>query len=134
MDYDLEARADAAEDLAPISQGGFGQVVTLHQPASGGTYNPATDTTTGGTAAQNHTGSGVEDRYSAFSIASGAVEATDIKFLLSALKADGTVMPEPEADSWAITLADGKRHTIKRVGVIRPAGTAVMYELQVSGG
>ncbi len=133
MDYDLEAQADAGLELAPIAEGGSGQVVTLHQPAGDGTFDPATDTTTGATPSANHTGSGVEEHYSGFSVASGVVAAGDVKFLLSPFKADGSLMPKPVADSWTLTYADGTRWTIKKVDAIRPAGNTALFILQLRG-
>lgn len=126
-----------AEDWAAIAAevsealGEF-QEVTVCQPASGGTYNPATDTTSGATPAVNHIGSGAEDKYSAFSVASGVVAAGDVKFMLSAVKADGTPMPKPVADSWTVTMGSAV-WTIKNVERIAPAGVAVLYELQLRG-
>lgn len=116
--------AEVAEALGDF------QEVTLHQPGSGGTYDPATDTTSGASEPQDHIGSGIEDKFSAFSIASGVVEASDIKLLLSPLKLDGTPMPQPVADSWTVTFG-GKERTIKRVERIAPAGTTVLYEITV---
>lgn len=131
MAYDDRAKAAAARALAPIAQGGKGQEVTLHQPGTGGTYDPATDTTTGGSAAVDHVGSGLEEAYSAFSVASGVVAAGDIKLLLSPLKADGSDMPQPVADSWTLTKADGT-WAIKKVDPLSPAGTDVMFTLQLA--
>lgn len=129
MDYDARFLATAARMLAPKPKG-KGQLVTLHEPPTDGSFDPSTDTTTGASPAQDHEGSGVEDRFSAFSIAQGVVAADDIKFLLSPLKTDGTPMPLPVADAWTIMLSGGVR-TIKRVDAIRPAGTAVLIELTV---
>ena len=128
--YDLRARATAARMLAPKSKGGKGQVVTLHQPASDGTFDPATETTSGATPAQDHAGSGVETKYDARSIAAGLVQAGDVKFLLSPVKLDGSPMPEPAADSWTLTKG-GQTWTIKLVTPTSPAGLDVMYELQL---
>jgi hypothetical protein len=134
--YDLRSRATAARMLAPIASGGKGQVVTLHQPATDGVFDPATDTTSGGSPPTDHTGSGVEEAYSAYSLAQGLVLAGDVKFLLSPLKADGTPMPQAVADSWTITKGlnpDGspKVWAIKRVEPLSPAGTPVLFELQL---
>lgn len=129
--YDLRARATAARNLAPVSRGGKGQEVTLHQPAVT-TYDPATDTTVVVTPAQDHDGSGIETKYDAESVAAGLVAAGDIRLLLSPLKTDGSPMPQPVADSWTLTKADGD-WTIKRVTPTSPAGVVVMYELAVRG-
>jgi len=126
-DYDARFLAMASRMLAPKPRG-KGQTVTVHQPATDGSFDPATDTVIAPTPPVDHTGSGVEDRYSAFALTTGAVEAGDVRFLLSPLKADGSPMPEPVADAWSITQG-GKRWTIKRVERIAPAGVAVLYDL-----
>lgn len=125
----LDSLGPIANDL--LSQ--FGQAVTLHQPATDGVFNPATDTTTGASPPADHAGSGVEESYSAFSVASGVVLAGDVKFLLSGLKADGSPMPKPVPDSWTLTKADGSVWAIKRADTLAPAGTPVMFTLQLRG-
>lgn len=129
--YDLRARATAARNLAPVSRGGKGQEVTLHQPAVT-TYDPATDTTVVVTPAQDHDGSGIETKYDAESVAAGLVAAGDLRFLLSPLTLTGGLMPEAVADAWTITVG-GKVYTIKRVTPTRPAGNVIYYELQLRG-
>lgn len=129
-DYDARFLATAGRLLAPKSKGGKGQVVTLHQPATDGVFDPATDTTTPGTDEADHEGSGVEENYSAFSVAGGVVAAGDVKFLLSALKVDGTLMPKPEADRDTLIRADGE-WAIKKVDPLMPAGMAIMFTLQL---
>jgi hypothetical protein len=129
-DYDLEARDDAILELGLIADGGSGQVAVLNQPATAGTFDPATDTTTGGSPPQTHTGSGVELAYRSQSIDGKLILIGDIRFLLSPVKDDGTDMPEPVADSWTLTLG-ARTLTIKRVDPLRPAGRVVMYELQL---
>lgn len=114
----------AAEDIS--------QAATLNVPATNGTFNASTDSTTGGTNAATHTGSGVQDRYSAFSVASGAVEAGDVKFLLTALKSDGSAMPKPIADRDTLTMG-GRTWAIKSVDTVSPNGDVVLYELQLRG-
>lgn len=117
--------------LAPVSRGGKGQVVTLHQPGTDGGFDPMTETAIAPTPPTDHTGSGVEgEAYSAFSISSGLVSAGDVRFLLSPMKADGTPMPTPVADEWTLTLG-GVVHTIKAVDTTKPAGVPVMYELRL---
>jgi hypothetical protein len=93
-----------------------------------------TDTTTVVTPAQDHEGSGVEMAYSAQSIAAaaGLIAMGDIRLLLSPLKTDGSLMPDPVADSWTCTMG-GKDYTIKRVTPTRPAGNVVLRELQLRG-
>lgn len=124
-----------AEDWAAIAAevaealGEFSEVI-IHQPATDGDYDPMTDTTTGGAQPQLHIGSGVEDTYSAFSIAQGLVEANDVRFLLSPLKKSGLPMPRPVPDLWTATL-NGKAYAIKNVGSVQPAGMPVLFELQL---
>lgn len=108
-----------------------GTVATIHQPGSDGTYDPLTDTTSGASAPATHTAYGVEgEPYSSFSIASGVVAAGDVRFLLSPLKVDGSVMPKPVPDSWTLTLG-GVVHAIKAVDTTSPAGLGVLYELRL---
>lgn len=116
--------AEVAEALGEFEQ------ITLHEPATDGVYDPMTDTTTGASPAQEHTGSGFEGEYSAFSIAQGVVAAKDIRFFLATLKTNGQPMPTPVADAWTATLG-GKLYTIKSVGSTRPAGMPVLFELQL---
>lgn len=129
-DYDARFLALAARLLAPKSRGGKGQEVTLHQPGSEGTFDPVTETTSGASPPVDHYGSGVEDGYSAEMVASGAVLAGDVKFLLSPVTLQGAALPTPVADSWTLTKDDGV-WTIKKVQRIAPAGMAVLYELQL---
>lgn len=131
-DYDLEARADAVAELAPIAQGGSGQTVTLHQPVTDGVYDPATDTVTGASLADDHEGSGVELQYDARSIDGTVILAGDVKFVLSPEKTDGTLMPQPVADVDTLVYG-GKTWTIKRVNTLSPAGNIVLFELQLRG-
>lgn len=129
-DYDVRAQATAARMLAP-KPAGKGQVVTLTQPATGGTYDPATGATTPATPAAEVQGSGVVDSYSDYTVASGAVQAGDRKLLLSALKTDGSLLDAPDVGRDVIELADGSTHQIVSVKPLGPAGTVIMYELQL---
>lgn len=118
--------AEVAEALGEFME------ITFHQPATNGTFDPATDTTSGASPAQMHVGAGFEGEFSGFSIASGVVGAKDIRFFAASLKKDGQPLPLPVADLWTVTL-NGVNHTIKRVGATRPAGTAVLYDLHLRG-
>lgn len=137
MDYDIEDRRGAAEDLAPISQGGSGQLVTITTPFAG-VFDPATQTSTTGSPT-TQIGSGVEEEYSAFSLAGGLALAGDKKFILSALvfAADGsitdTALTKPVPDRDTCTLANGSVWTIKKVDTLAPAGLAIMFTLQMRG-
>lgn len=116
--------AEVAEALGEFQQ------INLHQPATDGVFDPMTDTTTGASPAQDHTGSGFEGEYSAFSIANGVVAAKDIRFFAASLKTNGEPMPTPVADQWTATLG-GKGYAIKLVGSTQPAGLPVLFELQL---
>lgn len=129
MAYDDRAAAMAARMLAPKPRG-KGQVVTLVQPGAGGTFDPATDATTGGSAPIEHQGSGVEEAYSSNSIDGRLIQAGDVKLMLSPVKLDGSSMPMPVADSWMLTKSDGD-WAVKRVDRTAPAGLVAMYVLQL---
>ena len=124
-----------AEDWAGIAAevaealGEF-QTVIIHQPAVT-EYVPGSGMTVV-SPAQDHAGAGVELTYSAQSVAAsqGLIQISDIKLLLSPLKADGGAMPEPVADKWTVTLG-ARDLSIKRVTPTRPAGVVVLYELQL---
>ena len=128
-DYDVRAREAARRGLKPKSQGGKGQAVKLvHPPGS-----PAYDTATGKAtiaAPTMHDCCGVEEAYSAHSIAAGLVLAGDVKFLMSALDVRGKPIPAPVADSDMLQRADGT-WSIKRVDSLQPGGLAVMFTLQL---
>lgn len=127
--YDVRARSQAGRMLAPVAQGGKGQVVTLSR-VTAGVYNPATGVVEGG-GPSSQTCSGVEESYSAFSISSGLVLAGDKKFLLSPFKSDGTPISPPIPDVDTLTYADGAAWTVKKSDPLSPAGTVVMYTLQL---
>lgn len=116
--------AEVAEALGEFAE------ITIHQPAIDGIFDPATETTVGASPPQDHVGSGFQDEYSAFLIAGGAVEAKDLRFFAATLKKNGEPMPLPVPELWTATL-NGTTYTIKRAEPTQPAGTAVLYELQL---
>lgn len=119
--------AEVAEALGDF------EPVTIHHPGVGGTFNPATDTTTGGSAPTTEDGFGVEDKFDAYTVSTsaGSILATDVKLLLSPLKADGQVIAPPVQDVTRITLSGGRSFLVKRSDATRPAGTTVLYEVQL---
>lgn len=127
--YDVRAKATAGRMLAPIANGGKGQVVTI-TTTTGGAFNEATDTTTGATTT-TQTGSGVVENYSAHSIDGTVIQAGDIKLLLSPLNSAGAAITKPVADKSTVTLADGSAWAVKRVDPLSPAGVVVLFELQM---
>lgn len=131
--YDQRARAQAIRQLAPIAKGGRGRAVTIKTPGAPGTYNPMTDTTSGGSPPANYETSGVETKYKAESIDGTVIQHGDVLFLLSPVKLDGSDLPTPVADSDTLTTADGT-WLVKHVETIRPSGLVVMHKLQLRTG
>lgn len=132
MDFDLEAQADAAEELAPKPQGS-GQAVTLTWQATG-TYDPSEgEITTPDPVYQSC--SGIEEQYRAFDIDGTLIRTGDTKFMLSPLTTFGAVVNlyENEAGTMTMTLADGSTKTVQRVEPYRPAGALVYAYLQLRG-
>lgn len=127
--YDQRAQAQAARMLAPKPKG-KGQPVTITVPGAGGTFDPATDTTSGASPPVTHDGSGVQTAYDARSIDGKVIQSGDVKFLLSPLKIDGTAMPRPVADLHTLTKADGS-WAIKAVDSVSPAGLDALFKLQL---
>jgi hypothetical protein len=131
MDY-ARAKATAARLLS-----GNGQVVTLSQPGTAGTYNPATGLIEGGSTV-TQTGWGVVFEYSTF-IRSGSraeagslIQSGDKQLLLSPLNSTGgdLTMPAPGAIA---TLADGTAYTVTSVAPLAPAETRVYFECNIRG-
>jgi len=106
----------------------LGQVVTLTHTVSGA-YDPATGTT-GADTTTTQTVTGVEEFYSARSIDGTLILAGDKKFHLSPLNAAGAAITPPVAED-KITFADGAVWTIKAVMPVSPAGTPVLFTLQI---
>lgn len=132
--YDVRARATAARLLAPISQGGKAQAITLTHTAPRA-YDTAAGTTTPVVTTQ--TGSGVVFEYNTF-IRSGIrnepgsmVQAGDKQLLLSPLKADGTALTAPQVNDTASVA--GVVYTITAVAPLSPAGTPIYFECNIRG-
>ncbi len=128
--YDVRAKAQAARVLNTIAGGGKGQAVTLTRQVTGG-YNLANGTDTLTTTTQ--TGSGVDMDYSSRAIDGDLVKAGDRKLLLSPLNSAGAALTAPVADETTVTLADGSVWTVKRVETLAPAGTVILFTLQLRG-
>lgn len=108
-----------------------GQLLTLTQPPIDGTFDPATETTSGASPAKTHGAYGVQgEAYSAFSISTGVVAAGDVRLMLSTLNADGSALPTPVADKWTLVL-NGVTHTVKDVETTQPADVPLLYELRL---
>lgn len=105
----------------------FGQAVTLHQSVPGAySHGVSTNTIT------DHVGVGVITNYNQIELAQTRIQIGDVKLLLSAFKADGTAMPQPTS---ADTLtANGITYgVVSPIMPTNPAGTVVMYEVQLRG-
>ena len=134
MDFDEEARLDAARDLAPKSHGGSGQLVTLTAKRSG-ERDPQTGTTP--VIVTTQTGSGMTEAYKARDIDGTTIKAGDKRLMLAALRfnPDGSLIEplEPVTDlqtNDVATLADGD-WKILAVEALDPAGLAIFYNLHL---
>ena len=98
----------------------YGQTITWSQ-TTGGTYNPATGETTGGTTT-NYSGYGALLDFNTSLIDGDQIQATDKRLLLQS------------GDIAAIQdqlTVDGTAYTVVMKKEINPAGTVVMYEFQL---
>lgn len=114
--------------LAPKAKGGKGQPITITFP-NVGTFDPATQSMSGGGAPSVNDGSGIELSFDIRQIDGKSILQDDKRFLLSPKKLDGTDMPEPTTKA-TVTLADGPFRIIN-CKPTKPAGVAIMYELQL---
>jgi hypothetical protein len=129
MSVDYSAIASNAD--AMLSE--FGQTVTV-TTSTAGTYNPATDAVTVTTASK--TGNAVILDYDridtgVLNMDGSPVLSSDRQCYLSALASDGSSMTEPTPDKTQITDAAGKIYTVKNMKRVSPAGTPVLYELNI---
>jgi hypothetical protein len=111
----------------------FGQTVTVTSKTAGA-YDPATGTSAITTTTK--TGYAVLLDYAR--VDTGKLNAdgspvliTDKQCYLSVLTGDGNSMPEPTPDMTLITDVGGTIYTVKNLKKISPAGTPVLYELNV---
>lgn len=135
--YDLEAREDAAAELAPVSQGGSGQEITLTTLQTG-VFDPATDMTTPDATITQDT-SGCVFEYTTFIRAGVRNEpgstflAGDKQLLLSPYRLDGTPLDPPPGINDRVTLADGSKFTIMSRAPLSPAGTPIYFDCNIRG-
>ena len=125
--YDVRARTTAGRLLGTIAANGKGQTATITRRTSG-----AYDVSTGAAAVTTTTqaGSGVEVEYKQRDIDGTMVLEGDRKFFLSPLNTAGAVLTAPAMDD-TVTLSDSSVWTIKAVDTLSPAGTAILYVLQL---
>lgn len=123
MSYVLD-RADAAAMLAED-----GQTMTLAYPG-GGTYNPATGTTSG-SGSPPVTVKGAIFPLSPFTKRDGAnIAVGDQQCLLAAENTSGVVITAPKVNG-TITDANGAVWTITASEPLSPAGTDVLHDLVI---
>lgn len=123
FDY-AEAQADALELIAE-----FGQSVTLTRSVPGA-YDTATGTT-GAATVTTQTVLAVEEAYHARSIDGTLILAGDKKLLVSPLTAAGAAISAPKAEDTVTFSGDASPWTVKSVEALAPAGTPVLYTLQL---
>lgn len=121
--YD-RAKASAARNLAPRSQGGKGLELTLRRTVQG-EYDPDTGVSETIT---DYAGSGLRENYKAEDIDGSLIKAGDVKFLVSPVLLNGTDMPQPETQDKI--LFDGETYTVQRVDPWDYAGLAVGFAVQ----
>lgn len=127
-DFDYTKSAATAERLLQK----FGQAVTLVRPStSPPTYDPATGISTP-VAPASYAGRGAVFDYKQTDVNATLVQAGDQRLYLSPFQADGSAMPEP-VTSDDVVLANGKTYSVVRGGEVNPAGTVVLYDLQLRG-
>ena len=107
----------------------FGQTVTLRKVAIGA-YAPSTGV--GAITNTDHSGPGVMLNYKQRDINGESVMAGDMRMLLSAKCTSGAAMPQPATGDQVIVGAT--TYTVQpSAASTNPAGTAVMYDLQLRG-
>ncbi len=122
--YD-EAKALAAEMLAPRSMGGNGlELSVIH--VTTGEYDPETGTTPDTTT--QYDGSGFRDTYKQSDIDGSRIKQGDVKLLISPVLLTGADMPKPVSQDKI--LFDGDTYTVQNVEPWDYAGLAVGFSVQ----
>lgn len=122
--YD-EAKALAAEMLAPRSSGGNGlELSVIH--VSTGEYDPETGTTPDTTT--QYDGSGFRDTYKQSDIDGSRIKQGDVKLLISPVLLTGADMPKPVSQDKIIF--DGDIYTVQNVEPWNYAGLNVGFSVQ----
>lgn len=126
-------RALAIRQLAPIAQGGKGQVATLtYQPS--GTYDPATgSSTTPDPVVQ--TISGVETTIKVDRVNGTSILAGDSEFKMSPVTTSGqdVSLPDQLPAQAVLTLASGAEKQVVGVDPKRPSGLLISATLHLRG-
>jgi len=122
--YD-EAKALAAEMLAPRSRGGNGLELSLIRVTTG-EYDPDTGTTPVTTV--QYDGSGFRDTYKQSDIDGSRIKQGDVKILVSPVLLNTADMPQPISQDKI--LFDGDTYTVQNVDPWDYAGLAVGFSVQ----
>lgn len=121
--YD-RAKATAARQLAPRSQGGKGLELTLRRTVAG-EYEPDTGSSETVT---DYAGSGLRENYRLEDIDGTLVKAGDVRFMVSPVLLNGDDMPEPK--TLDKMLFDGETYTVQRCDPGDFAGQACFFYVQ----
>jgi len=124
MDFYTKMQATANKMLK-----GKGQSIILSRNTSG-TYDPATGITP--VTVTTQTGNGAIFDYADKNIDGELILSGDKQLLLSAVNSTGTALTAPEVND-TVTDAGGVVRTITRIKALSPAGTTVMFEINLRG-
>jgi hypothetical protein len=105
---------------------GLATTVIINRPGSGGTYDPVTGETTGGTPDQTFTGLGMVAGYQAEDIDGTRVIQGDQIVYAEAVNLVRTEPGEP-------IIVDGRNCTAISLEVVAPGGEDILYIIQVRG-
>lgn len=126
-DFYDDMAATAAEllttDGQPVTIAAAGDV------SASGTYDPTTGKVTSAAPATQAV-MGVEEAYSAFHVNGTSILAGDKKLHVSPVAIDGTATRKPAVDD-TVTFADASVWLVKKADPIAPAGTPVLFTLQL---
>jgi hypothetical protein len=107
---------------------GKGQAIVITRQVSGA-YDPATGTATVTTTVQN--GYGAIFDYSDKNVDGVLILSGDKQLLLSAVNSTGTALTAPEVND--TVTAGGVVRTITRIKALSPAGTTVLFDVNLRG-
>jgi len=123
MSFDYAELAATAQELLAE----FGRAVTLSRPStSAPTYNTSTGVSTPVSPA-TYAGTGATFDYAARDIDGTLIQAGDQRLLLS----PASPMVEPKTSD--LIVIGSTTYTVQRAGKVSPAGTSIVFELQLRG-
>jgi len=113
---------------------GKGQTVTITHTVAG-TYDPATGLVNNSLTTQTGTGAILDysvQQAGVFNAPGSLVRVGDKQLLLSPLDTDGAVLTGPSVGDM-VTVAAGTKYTITQIKEVSPAGTVVLYDINLRG-